>query len=152
MNITVDSYVLLSVFTKDSLYGRASSLLEKYCSNDYIINDCVYLELAVNFRNLELLDKSLNTLDVALLKEEKKDYNGMLIGWKNYLKNKKFHCPHCGKNVNPRCPKCQAILKFRQRILTDFLIGGFAQANSSGILSFDTKYYKKYFPKLLIFE
>jgi hypothetical protein len=152
MLITVDSNVLLSVFAKDSLYDKATSLLEKYSSNEYIINDCVYLELAVHFADIKLLDETLNSLEVNLVKGENKDFNEILKGWTGYLKNKRFHCPHCGKTVTPRCPRCQSTLKFRQRILTDFLIGGFAQANSSGILSLDTKYYKSYFPELLIFK
>jgi hypothetical protein len=152
MLITVDSNVLLSVFAKDSLYDKATSLLEKYSSNEYIINDCVYLELAVHFADIKLLDETLNSLEVNLVKGENKDFNEILKGWTGYLKNKRFHCPHCGKNVTPICPRCQSTLKFRQRILTDFLIGGFAQANSSGILSLDTKYYKSYFPELLIFK
>jgi hypothetical protein len=152
MIITVDSNVLLSVFAKDSLYDKASFLLEKYSANEYVINDSIYLELAVHFTDFKLLDEALNSLEVNLVKEEKKDFNEILKGWTGYLKNKKFHCPHCGKTVNPICPKCQSKLKFRQRILTDFLIGGFAQANSSGILSLDTKYYKSYFPELFIFK
>ncbi len=152
MIITVDSNILLSVFAKDSLYDKASSLLEKYSSNEYVINDCVYLELAVHFADIHLLDEALNALEVNLVKEEIKDFDGILKGWTGYLKKKKFHCPHCGKIVTPTCPKCQSTLKFRQRILTDFLIGGFAKANSSGILSLDTKYYKNYFPELFILE
>ncbi len=152
MIITVDSNILLSIFAKDSLYKHAANLLEKYSSDEYVINDCIYLELAIHFMNLEILDKSLNTLGVMVVKEEKKGYNKILIAWSNYLKNKKFHCPRCGKVVKPVCPKCESNLKFRQRLLTDFLIGGFALENSSGILSFDMKYYKKYFPELVIFE
>ncbi len=84
-----------------------------------------------------------------MVKEANSGFNEILKGWTGYLKNKKSHCPHCGKVVTPVCQKCQSTIKFRQRILTDFLIGGFAQANSSGILSLDTKYY---FPELFIFK
>lgn len=152
MIITIDSNVLLSVFAEDSLYEKASYLLEKYSANEYVINDSIYLELAVHFSDFTLLDGALNSLEVELVKEENRGFNEILKGWTSYLKNKKSHCPHCGKIVTPICPKCQSAIKFRQRILTDFLIGGFAQANSAGILSLDSKYYKNYFPELLIFE
>jgi hypothetical protein len=67
MIITVDSNVLLSIFSKDSLYKQSAALLEKYSSHEYIINDCIYLELGVHFSNLELLNKSLDILEVSLI-------------------------------------------------------------------------------------
>jgi len=41
MIITVDSNVLLSIFTKDTLYDPSSMLMEKYSSHEYLINDCI---------------------------------------------------------------------------------------------------------------
>ena len=152
MIITVDSNVLLSIFFKDSLYKKSSVLLEKYSSHEYIINDCIYLELGAHFSNLKLLDESLKTLEVSLIEEYKKNYDVITNAWVNYLKKKKFVCPSCGKAINPICPKCTHRLSFRQRILSDFLIGGFASANSSGIITLDPIYYKNYFPQLKIFE
>ena len=64
MIITVDSNVLLSIFSKDSLYESSSLLMEKYNTHEYIINDCIYLELGVHFPSLEKLDESLSTLEV----------------------------------------------------------------------------------------
>lgn len=63
MIITVDSNVLLSIFAKDSLYKRSSTLMEKYNSDEYLINDCIYLELGMHFPSLEELDESLKILD-----------------------------------------------------------------------------------------
>ena len=152
MIITVDSNILLSIFAKDSLYRQAAALLGKYSSHDYIINDCIYLELAVYFTDLELLNKSLNTLHINLAEEYERNYNSIVSAWKQYLTKKKFICPSCAKAINPVCPKCQQKLTFRQRILTDFLIGGFAIASSNGIITLDHAYYKNYFPQLKIFD
>ena len=152
MIITVDSNVLLSVFSKDSLYKQSAVLLGKYGSHEYIINDCIYLELSVHFLNLKLLDESLNTLELSLVEEYERNYGEIVNAWISYLKKKKFVCPSCGKVINPICPKCTHQLSLRQRILTDFLIGGFALANSNGIITLDTTYYKNYFPQLKIFE
>ncbi len=140
--ITVDSNILLSIFIKDNLYDRAASLIEKYSSNEYIINDAIYLELAVHFGDLKRLRHVLNILEITLLSEEKKNHAIVLGAWTDYLKNRKYHCQDSGKIVKPICPKCQAVIRFRQSILTDFLIGGFAQKNSDGILTFDTRYYR----------
>lgn len=152
MIITVDSNVLLSVFSKDSLYKQTAALLEKYSFQEYIINDCIYLELGVYFPNLEMLNESLDILEISLVEEYETNYKEIVDAWRNYLKKKKFLCPSCGKVVKPICPQCQHRLTFRQRIHTDFLIGGFASANSDGIITFDPSYYKNYFPKLRILE
>jgi predicted nucleic acid-binding protein len=132
MIITVDSNVLLSIFIKDTIYQQSSLLLEKYSSNEFIINDCIYLELGVNFKNFQKLDDTLNILEVNA--------------------NKKFVCPSCKKAIHPICPKCKRPQSFRQRILTDFLIGGFAVKKSDGIITLDPAYYKNYFPELTIFD
>ena len=152
MIITVDSNVLLSVFSKDSLYKRSTALLEKYSSYEYIINDCIYLELGVYFPNLKILDASLNTLEISLVEGYERNYEEIVNAWISYLKKKRFVCPSCRKVINPICPHCKHRLSFRQRILTDFLIGGFASANSNGIITLDPTYYKNYFPQLRIFE
>jgi hypothetical protein len=55
-----------------------------------------------------------------------------------------------GKVINPVCPLCKEKVALRQRILADFIIGGFALANSEGILTLDFQYYKNYFPRLKI--
>ncbi|MCX5894442.1 MAG: hypothetical protein NTZ51_01220 [Proteobacteria bacterium] len=152
MIITVDSNVLLSVFAKDSLYKRSAALLEKYNSHEYSINDCIYLELGVHFENLEKLNNALNTLDVSIIEGHGRNYVEILNAWTHYLGNKKFVCPSCKQAINPVCPKCRHRLIFRQRILTDFFIGGFALANSAGIITLDPAYYKNYFPRLKIFD
>ena len=152
MIITVDSNILLSIFTKDSLYDLSSVLLEKHSSSEYIIDTCIYLELGVYFQNLDKLDKALDILEVNVMKEHKSSEQAILQAWMQYLNKKKFTCPACKKNINPVCPECLQPLSYRQRVLTDFLIGGFALANSNGILTLDPTYYKNYFPELQIID
>ena len=41
---------------------------------------------------------------------------------------------------------------FRQRVLADFLIGGFASANSDSLITLDPTYYRNYFPALAILD
>lgn len=152
MIITVDSNVLLSIFSKDTLHRQSAALLEKYNAHEYIINDCIYLELGVHFENLDALNKSLNTLEVSLVEEYERNYDEILKAWIRYLGKKKFVCPSCKNAIIPVCPQCHHRIAFRQRILPDFLIGGFALANSNGIITLDPVYYKNYFPQLKIFE
>jgi len=152
MFITVDSNIMLSIFTKDSLYDASSSLMDKYHTHDYIINDCIYLELGVHFTNLKTLNEALDALEVVILKKAEINYQIVLSAWTTYLRKRKFVCPSCKKSINPVCPKCRQTLAYRQRILTDFFIGGFALVNSDAIMTFDPTYYKNYFPQLTILD
>ncbi len=152
MIITVDSNVLLSIFTKDSLYKKAVTLLSEYNTDEFVINESIYLELGVHFQDLKLLDESLETLEVRFIRQSNTNYDEILKAWTRYLKRKIFRCPNCGKIINPICPECDHRQTFRQKILTDFFIGGFASTNSNGIITFDPRYYKNYFPHLRIIE
>ena len=152
MIITVDSNVLLSVFAKDSLYKQAVTLLEKYSSHEFIISDCIYLELCVHFPDIKILSEALQTLEINLLEEHQRNYPDVVNAWKRYLTKRRFSCPSCGKIIVLECPHCTYQVTFRQRVLTDFLIAGFALSNSNGILTFDPTYYKNYFPQLKILK
>jgi len=150
MIITVDSNILLSIFAKDSLFEKSFHLLEQFNRHHYIINDCIYLELAVHFQNLELLNNALNTLEVDHVEHYEMNYEELVAAWTAYIRRKIFVCTSCGKVINPVCPLCKQKVALRQRILADFIIGGFALANSDGILTLDSQYYKNYFPQLKI--
>lgn len=152
MIITIDSNVLLSVFIKDSIYEQSKSLLEKYSGNEYIINDCIYLELGVHFNDFPKLDHALDILEVKLITQSNVDHALVLNAWIDYLENKAFICPSCKKPITPVCPDCLTSQSFRQRILVDFIIGGFAMTHSNGIMTLDPAYYRNYFPELTRFE
>lgn len=78
MIFTVDSNVLLSIFTKDSLYKKAVTLLSEYNSGEFIINESIYLELGVHFQDLKLLDESLETLEVRFVRQSITSYDEIL--------------------------------------------------------------------------
>ncbi len=152
MVITVDSNILLSIFIRDSVYERSAALLDKYSSSEFVINDCIYLELGVHFDGFQRLEDALDILEVKLIRQPDMEYSLILKAWTTYLKRKTFVCPSCKKSIDPVCPDCGTVQSFRQRILVDFLIGGFASKNSQGILTLDTAYYKNYFPELTVFD
>lgn len=58
--------------------------------------------------------------------------------WMKYLKKRKSR----------RCPSCNAAVPGRDKILTDFLIGGFALTRCDQILTRDRGIYKTYFKDL----
>ncbi len=115
MIIAVDTNILLSIFKKDSLFGQASYLLNKYNTNEYVINDAIYLELGIHFQNFEHLDEVLDVLEIRLVDNDQTEYQVILRAWNNYLKKKNFICPSCKKTIKPNCPSC----KHRNRIVNE---------------------------------
>ncbi len=152
MILTIDSNVLLSVFSADSLYRDACTLLKKYKNHDYVINDIIYLEIGVFFDDLSTLDSHLNLLEIDRIKNAELDPKSIISAWKAYLKQKQHVCPQCQKGIVPECPSCHTSLSFRQKVLPDFMIADFVLAYSDGMMTFDPKYYRNYFPAIRIFN
>lgn len=152
MILTVDSNVLLSIFSADSLYRDACTLLKKYKDHDYVINDVIYLEIGVFFNDLSILDSYLNLLEIDRLKNVELDPQRIIFAWRTYLKQKQYVCPQCQKTIAPECPSCHTPLSFRQKVLPDFMIADFVMAYSDGMMTFDPKYYRNYFPAIRIFN
>ncbi len=152
MILTIDSNVLLSIFSADSLHHNAAALLRKYKDHDYIINDIIYLEIGVFFDDLSVLDSHLNLLEIDRLKTAETDPKRIIFAWKKYLKQKRYVCPQCQETVSPECPICHTSLSFRQKILPDFMVADFVLSYSDGIITFDPQYYRTYFPAIRIFN
>ena len=152
MTITVDSNILLSIFSGDSLCDRALSLMKKYRKYTYVINDIIYIEVGFHFQDLTIFDQNIEILEVTLIKNVNINHAEIINAWKKYLRKKSFICPDCGKIPGPVCPICNSPLSFRQKILPDFLIADFVMENSDGIITFDPQYYKNYFPGIKILD
>ena len=152
MIITVDSNILLSIFSGDSLCERAMTLMKKYREYDYVINDIIYLETGFHFPDLSILDQNLEILEVTLIKSSRMNPGRLLNAWKKYIKKRTFTCPNCGKIPGPVCPACGGSVSFRQKILPDFLIADFVLENSLGIMTFDAHFYSSYFKAIRVFN
>lgn len=150
MILAIDSNVLLSIFSADSLHQDAAALLRKYKDHDYVINDIIYLEIGVFFDDLSVLDSHLTLLEIDRLKNTEIDPIRIIFAWKKYLKQKRYVCPQCQEAVAPECPMCHTPLSFRQKVLPDFMIADFVLAYSDGMITFDPKYYRYYFPAIRI--
>ena len=152
MILTVDSNVLLSIFSADTSYRNACTLLKKYTDHEYVINDIIYLEIGVFFDDLSTLDRNLTLLEIDRIKNAELDPKRIISAWRTYLKHRQHVCPQCQKEVVPECPSCHTSLSFRQKVLPDFMIADFALEHSDGMMTFDPKYYRKYFPAIKIFD
>ena len=152
MTLTIDSNILLSIFSADTLYRDAYVLLKKYRDHDYVINDIIYLEIGVFFNDLSTLNSHLNLLEIDRIKNAEIDPKRIISAWRTYLIEKQYVCPQCQKTIVPECPSCQTSLSFRQKILPDFMIADFVLEHSDGVMTFDPKYYRNYFPAIRIFN
>lgn len=152
MILTIDSNVLLSVFAADTLYHNACALLKKYKDQDYVINDIIYLEVGVFFDDLSTLDRNLKLLQIDRIKNAELDPKRIISAWKAYLKQKLHVCPQCQNAIVPECPSCHTSLSFRQKILPDFMIADFVLQYGDGLVTFDPKHYRNYFPAIRIFD
>lgn len=126
----VDTNVLLDIFLPDPKWGLKSkkSLEQAFKQGSLIINEIIYSELSPQFSSKELLDTTLKTLSIRIVRIDLKTaYHAGQI-WKEYRKSG-------GK---------------RNRILSDFLIGVHAENHAEQLLTRDRGFYKKYFSNLLI--
>jgi hypothetical protein len=67
-------------------------------------------------------------------------------------KRRTLMCHNCGNKLERLiCKKCKSVIKIRQHILTDFLIGAYAfDLDGHTIVTNDKGYYSCYFPELNI--
>jgi len=128
MITAVDTNILLDVFLPDPKFADKSSecLRKAYDDGGLIICEIVYAELVPQFQDRNILDQTLEQInvtlsplgaDVSFLAGEK---------WMEYRKSG-------GK---------------RDRIITDFLIGAHAMTKADRFLTRDRGFYSTYFTEL----
>ncbi len=132
MTTAIDTNILLDVFLPDPVFERRSRLaIEKYSQlGGLVIAEPVYAELSAWFPSQENLDGILKELGILV---EAISQNGAFAAgraWKKYRQS--------GGQ--------------RNRIMTDFLIGGHAFEQASQLLSRDRGFYKSYFAGLKIVD
>jgi hypothetical protein len=59
---------------------------------------------------------------------------------------------HLKKKSKVKCVNCGSVLEFKEHILSDFYVGGFALTNCDLILTRDRGIYKQYFTELKGYE
>ena len=113
----------------------------------------VYAELAAQFPTSQALVEFLAATGIRLDPVVDSALTEAGAAWKKHCRNRKLaQCPACGASQELTCQHCRAPLRFRQPIMSDFLIGAHAQARTQRLLTRDLGHYRTYFPELTLMQ
>jgi len=153
-SIIVDTNPLVYVYHAVPDFGKnyATLLGELARKNILLIPKIVYGELSLIFRDEKELNFFLKDTGIVIGEMQPEAYITAAKRWERYNKRRVLMCQRCGEKLGRLiCERCNAEIKIRQHVLTDFLIGAFAlQTKGQNILTHDFGYYSSYFPELNI--
>ncbi len=154
MITAIDTNICLDILIPDEHHClNSKKLLDEHVERgQLIISDIVYAELASLFSSEKELGTFLSDTGTELVHSGEKALCIAGNRWNEYAKDKKrsLQCPRCGKGITVTCQHCRSSITFRQRILSDFIIGAHALVHADVLLSRDRGFYKTYFKDLRI--
>ena len=131
------------------------------CSSEgrLIISEVVYAELLIPFLTGETdlkIEEFLKEADISVSHTHK---DGLVIAaqaWIEYFTKRKMtqeiYCPSCNQANLVSCQHCGSPLKWRNHIITDFIVGGHALNSADRLLTRDRGIYQNYFRNLNLID
>lgn len=154
MITAVDTNVLLDILLPGAPNLSASKKLldEALQQGALVVNEVVYAELASQFPDGESLERFLRGTGIKVDGSGPGALWAAAGAWKRYRERRgdAIQCAKCGHRHLLHCQNCGQVLRVRQHIMADFLIGGHAVAQADILLSRDRGFYRNYFPELEI--
>lgn len=126
MITAVDTNILFDILLADESHVLSSKkLLDEYAAKgQLIVCETVYAELSSQFGAEEEMKAFLSDTGIRLFHSSEQSFALAGERWRTYSKNKKpFACPQCNHPVS-----------LRQRLLSDFIIGGHAFVHAELLL------------------
>lgn len=152
MITAVDTNVLLDILLPGAPHVSASKRLldQALQQGALVVNEVVYAELASQFPDGAFLERFLGDTGIKLDGTGPQGLQVAAGAWQRYRDRREdaIQCPKCGHRHLVHCQNCGQVLRVRQHILADFLIGGHAVAHADVLLSRDRGFYRNYFPEL----
>jgi predicted nucleic acid-binding protein len=156
----VDSNIALDVLEgPDETAHRSAALLQTLSHRGAVITcGIVWAELAGRREGPEVesaLTALRITVDWAL---DKSVFEFAVRAWRHYLERREqggrsFVCPHCHRGVGVwECPYCGLSVPPPRHLMSDFLIGGHAEARGLSLITRDRGIYQRYFPDLALIQ
>ena len=153
-SIVIDTNPIVYIYNGVSGFGKQYAVLLDKLSRKYklVIPKIVYGELSLMFDSRMEINAFLTDAEIEIKDIPGRCYIEAARRWQKYNQRRILMCHDCGNKIGKMfCKKCGAIIRIRQHILSDFLIGAFANGMKKKIIvTSDKGYYKTYFPELKI--
>ncbi len=148
----VDTNILLDLLSDSPTRGveARQQLDEAAIAGSVVISEAVYAELAPGFEDSAQLDRFLEETQGRLIPSSREALHLAGSAWQAYSRRRPriLACPQCGEPMPGRCESCGVVVRVRQHVLADFLIGAHALVHADRLLTRDRGYYATYFPDL----
>ena len=155
MITALDTNVLLALLYEDQHTDQSEAELRRvYRDGRVVITPIVYAELSADgqFETASELDRFLEDLSIRIEEPSREALFQAGEQFQEYTSRRPdgLQCPSCGEKQAVSCNACGENLTSRQHIAADFLVGGHAAIDGDRLVSFDTSFYKTYFPSLTV--